>query len=75
MYFTISVHLNDGRGGLIRGIASLEGDNLVVHMYFIISVHLNDERGGLIRGIASLEGDNLVVHMYFTISQERLSLL
>jgi hypothetical protein len=55
MYFIISVHLNDGRGGLIRGIASLEGDNLVVHMYFTISVHLNDGRGGLIRGIASLE--------------------
>ena len=48
----MSVHLNSG---LIRGMASLKGNNLVV---FYCSVHLNS---GLIRGMASLKGNNLVV--------------
>jgi hypothetical protein len=37
--------------GLIRGVASLEGDNLLV-------LHL---KSGPMRGVASLEGDNLLV--------------
>ena len=52
------------RGGLIRWMVSLEGDNLVVHLYFAISGHLNsllDKRGGLIRWMVSLEGDYLLV--------------
>jgi hypothetical protein len=41
--------------GLIRGVASLEGDNLVI-FYFLVAFKI-----GLIRGVASLKGDNLVI--------------
>jgi peroxiredoxin len=47
------VHL---KSGLIRVVASLEGDNLVVFYY--------PSASGLIRVVASLEGDNLVVFYY-----------
>ena len=49
--------------GLIRGMASLEGDNLVVFYYLSVS------ETGLIRGVASLEGDNLVVFYYLSVSE------
>jgi hypothetical protein len=51
------------KNGLIRGVASLEGDNIVV---FTISVHL---KSGLITGVASLVDDNLVVFYYLTASE------
>jgi hypothetical protein len=43
-YFTISVYL---KTGLIREMASLEGDNLVVFYYHSVSENWPDKRGGL----------------------------
>jgi hypothetical protein len=41
--------------GLIRGVASLKGDNLVI-FYCLVAFEI-----GLIGGVASLKGDNLVI--------------
>ena len=49
--------------GLVRGMASLEGDSLLL-LYFTISLH---QKSVLIRGVVSLEGDSLLL-LYFTIS-------
>ena len=35
------------KSGLIRGMASLEGDNLVVFYYLSVSENWPDKRGGL----------------------------
>jgi hypothetical protein len=42
---------------MIRVVASLEGDNLVVFYY--------PSASGLIRGVASLEGDNFGIVKYY----------
>jgi hypothetical protein len=47
---------------LIRGVVSLEGDNLLVQMYFTISVHL---KYGLIRGVA-FSGSGLIRGVAFS---------
>ena len=39
------------RGGLIRGVAFLEGNNLVVFDYFSASEIWPDKSGGLIRRV------------------------
>jgi hypothetical protein len=46
-YFTISVYL---KTDLIRGMASLEGDNLVVFYYLSVSENWPDKRDGLSGG-------------------------
>jgi hypothetical protein len=46
-YFTISVYL---KTGLIRGVASLEGDNLVVFYYLSVSENWPDKRDGFSGG-------------------------
>ena len=55
-----------GGSGLIRGVASLKRENLVVFYSLCIPDIWSDKRvdfggSGLIRRMASLEGDNLVV--------------
>jgi hypothetical protein len=56
------------KSGLIRGIAFLEGDNVVVQGNFC------NEKSGLIRGIAFLEGDNVVVQGNFPLIRPLFSL-
>ena len=56
-------------------MASLEGDNLVLHLYFTLSVYWTSGLitgaasggSGLIRGVASLKRDNLVVFYFFSV--------
>ena len=51
------------KSGLVRGVASLERDNLLVFYYLSASEFL---KSGLVRGVAFLERDNLLVFYYLS---------